>query len=774
MLERVKTARAIVLVLIAVAGIPLLTGVALRLSSTVAIAQSSGTISDIRVEGNRRVEAETVRSYLNFTPGSRYNAAAVDESLKSLFATGLFSDVRIRKQRSLVIVVVVENPIVNKVAFEGNSEVDDKTLISEVQLKPRSVFTRARVQADVARILDIYNRQGRFAARVEPKIINLEQNRVDLVFEIQEGPSTKVRGINFIGNQAFSDSQLEDIITTTETGLFSYFKPTNVYDPDRLNLDRELLRQHYLKTGYADIRIISAVADLDREGKGFFITFTVEEGELYNFGTINIESALTSVDPVALKPQLLTREGKIYNAAEIDQSIEKLTLKVAEDGYAFARIRPRADRDRVARTIGLTYVIEKGPRVYIERINVIGNIRTQDYVVRREFRIAEGDAYNRLLVNRARKRLIALRFFKKVTIKREPGSAADRVILNVILVEQSTGELSFGAGYSTQEGVIGDISISERNLLGRGQFLRLKLSGSVERLQVDLSFTEPYFLDRNLAAGFDLFHKEQDFTDEASFKSRKTGGSLRLSFPISEKVRVTTSYSFVRDEVFDLAAGASSAVVEAEGIANVSSVGVRVAYDTRNHPRNPSRGLYFVLGQDFAGVGGDVQYYRTTVEGRGYFPITKKITLVGRAVSGFIEGWGGEDVRLLDLFFKGGETVRGFARAGFGPREAGVDGDALGGKIYYAGTVEVRFPLPFLSEELGMSGAIFADAGSLYDTGSTGTTIVLDTESIRSSVGASLLWASPVGPLRADFAYVLTSEDFDEEELFRFGAATRF
>ncbi len=774
MLERVRTARAVVFALITLLAIPWLAATVLGLSVTAASAQSSGRVGDIRVEGNRRVEAETVRSYLKFAPGSRYDSEAVDQSLKSLFATGLFADVRIRKTGPTVIVVVVENPIINRVVFEGNSAIDDKTLTSEIQLKPRSIFTRARAQADVSRVLDVYNRQGRFAARVEPKIINLEQNRVDLVFEIQEGPSTKVRGINFIGNQAFSDSNLRDVITTTETSVFSFFKPTNVYDPDRLNLDRELLRQYYLKNGYADVRIISAIADLDREGKGFFITFTMEEGELYNFGAINIESALTSVDPVGLKPQLLTKEGKVYNAAQIDQSVEKLTLKVAENGFAFGRVRPRADRDPVARTIGITYVIEQGPRVYIERINIIGNIRTQDYVIRREFRIAEGDAYNRLLVNRARKRLLELRFFKKVTINREPGSAPDRVVLNVILVEQSTGELSFGAGYSTSEGVIGDISISERNLLGRGQFLRLKLSGSVERLQVDLSFTEPYFLDRNLAAGFDLFHKEQDFTEEASFKSRKTGGSLRLGFPLSEHIRMSTSYSFVRDDVFDVAAGASAAVVDAAGVSNVSSVGLRLSYDTRNDIRNPNRGVYFVVGQDLAGVGGDVKYYRTTVEGRGYYPITKKLTLVGRAVGGFIQGWGGEDVRLIDLFYKGGETIRGFDRAGYGPRD-GATGDALGGKIYYAGTVEIRFPLPFVSEELGMSGAFFADAGSLYDTDSTDSVVtILDTNSIRSSVGASLLWASPVGPLRADFAYVVTSEDFDKEEIFRFGAATRF
>ncbi len=756
-----------------IAGImPWLSVVGTSFGYSQAFAQS-GVVRNIKVEGNRRVEPETVRSYLQFAPGDRFNAEKVDGSLKALFGTGLFSDVRIRRSGGTVVVKVVENPVINKVAFEGNSEIDDDTLKKEVQLKPRSIYTRARVQSDMQRILDVYRRQGRFAAQVDPKIIKLEHNRVDLVYEINEGPNTKVRGINFIGNKAFSDSQLEDVITTTETNFLSFLKPTDIYDPDRLNLDRELLRQYYLKNGYADVRIVSAVANLDRDGKGFRITYTIEEGESYTFGNISIESSLASVDPEALRSKLLTQTGDVYNAAYIDKSIEAITLQVSQDGYAFARVRPRADRDPVNRTIGISYVIEEGPRVYIERINIIGNIRTRDYVIRREFRVAEGDAYNRLLIDRARRRLLALRFFKKVTVTREPGSAQDRVTLNVNVVEQSTGEFSFGAGYSTQEGVIGDIGISERNLLGRGQFLRLKLAGSVERFQIDLSFTEPRFLDRNMSAGFDVFHKEIDSSSESSFKSRKTGGGIRFGFPLSDHWGLTTYYNFTRDEVFDVEAGASLAVQLAAGTAYVSTVGYSLAYDTRNHPNNPTRGFYFTLSQDFAGAGGDIQYVRTRAEGRAYYPITDDFTLIGRVIGGYIEGWGGQDVRLIDLFYKGGETIRGFERSGLGPRDANT-GDALGGKVFYAGTVEVRFPLPLIPEELGMSGAVFADAGSVFEPGITGGALVQDSSSIRSSVGASLIWNSPVGPLRADIAYVISSEDFDREELFRFGAATKF
>ena len=482
-------------------------------------------IREIRVVGNRRVEPETVRSYLQLSVGDAYDAGKVDGSLKALFATGLFADVRIDREGAVVIVTVAENPVINQVAFEGNSEVDTATLQSEVQLKPRSVFTRARAQADVQRILDVYRRQGRFAAVVEPKLIELEQNRVNLVFEITEGGATKVKGINFVGNHAFSESQLRDIVSTTQSGWFDFLKGTSVYDPDRLALDRELLRQYYLKNGYADARVVAANAELDRDGSGFFITFTVEEGELYHFGAVSIESSLAAVKPEGYYGELLTVAGDIYNGSLIDKTVEKLTLAIAEQGYAFVRVRPRAAADPGTRTIALAYVVEEGPRIYIERINIVGNARTKDHVIRREFRLAEGDAFNPLLVDRAKKRLQALGLFKKVEIKRRPGSAQDRVVLDVELAEQSTGELSFGAGYSTSEGVIGDVSITERNLLGNGQFLRLKVAGSFERFQIDLSFTEPRFLDLNLAAGFDLFHKEVNQQDTSGFSSRKTGGS---------------------------------------------------------------------------------------------------------------------------------------------------------------------------------------------------------------------------------------------------------
>jgi len=763
---------------------------------------AQGVIKNIEVVGNRRVEPETVRSYLQFAPGDAYNAGKVDASIKALFATGLFADVAIDNKGPTVVVRVTENPVINQVAFEGNSEVDTATLTGEVRLKPRSVFTRAKAQADVQRILDVYRRQGLFAASVEPKLIQLEQDRVNLVFEITEGKATKVKGINFVGNHAFSDSQLRDIISTTQQGWFDFLKGTSVYDPDRMNLDRELIRQYYLKNGYADASVTAANAEIDPDGTGFLITFAVEEGQLYNFGAVQMESSLPDVLPQDYQGEILTHAGETYDASEIDKTTEALTLAIAEKGYAFARVRPRAIPDTTARTIGITYVVDEGPRIYIERINVIGNDRTKDYVIRREFRLAEGDAFNGMLVDRAKKRLQGLGIFKNVDVKRRPGSAPDRVVLDVVVEEQSTGELSFGAGYSTSEGVIGDVSITERNLFGNGQYLRLALAGSFERMQVDLSFTEPRFLDRNLAAGFDLYYKELDYQDESGFDQQKAGGQLRLAFPITEALWMQTHYALSRDTIFDVSNDASLAIKEACGAKVLaentnpecsndsywtSLVGTTITYDKRNNAKTPTRGFYLQLDDDFAGVGGDAQYWRVNAEARGYYPITEKITLVGRAIGGHIEGWGGDDVRLLDAFFKGGETIRGFDRAGYGPRDLSSNNqDALGGQTYWAVTGEIRFPLPYVPEDLGLSGAIFADAGSLFDaTGGAqsalancppvkGQACLQDSSSIRSSVGASLMWNSPVGPIRMDFAKVLTKESYDQTQFFRFGASTRF
>jgi outer membrane protein insertion porin family len=759
---------------------------------------AQGVVRDIRVVGSKRIEPETVKSYLKFTPGQHYDSYKADESLRALFATGLFQDVRINHEGSVVVVTVVENPLINRVAFEGNTEVKTDTLNQEIQLKPRSMYTRAKVQSDVQRVLDVYRRQGYYATQVDAQIIELDNNRIDLVFEIREGPETKVVGINFIGNQAFSDTELRGVVTTTESSFLDFLKPTSIYDPDRFNLDRELLRRYYLKNGYADMRVASASADVDPEGKGFFLTFTVDEGAPYHFGAVDLESTLSSFSLDSVRGRLKVKPGDIYNAELVDKTAEYLTVAVAEQGYAFGQVRPRIERDPVNKTISVVFVVEQGPRIYIERINVAGNYRTEDYVIRREFRVAEGDAYNKIMVDQARLRLVALGFFKDVKVNKEPGSAPDRVILNVNVEEQSTGELSFAAGYSSAEGVIGEVSYTERNLLGTGQFLQVKVSGSVVSGGADVSWTEPRFLDRNLSFGLDAFARQSDYTQSAGYTNAgyadlKAGGSIRFGFALTDNLWLNTNYTAYADDVYKVDSLASYAVQQMAGNALVSSVGYSLIYDTRNNRKNPSNGIYVSWTQDVAGLGGDVDYIRSVAEVRGYYPLTREFTLVGRAIGGNIQGWNGQDVRIVDDFYKGGETIRGFATAGIGPRDPWT-GQTYGGKNFYAATTEVRFPLPFIPDDLGFSGAVFADAGTLYGTdafkfankycsshpmvcgkGTINSPVPPeDSEAIRSSVGGSIIWNSPIGPLRADFAWALAKESFDQTQVFRFGAATKF
>jgi outer membrane protein insertion porin family len=734
------------------------------------------TIRSIQVEGNHRIEAETVRSYMQIAPGDAYSAEKVDASLKGLFRTGLFSDVKISRRNDVLVVLVEENPIINRVSFEGNRELDDDALAKEVELRPRVVFTRARAQADAQRIVALYRRSGRFSATVEPKIIQLSQNRVDLVYEINDGPVTKIERINFIGNRVFSDSQLRGVIATSETRWWKFLTSSDSYDPDRLNFDRELLRRHYLKNGYADFRVLSSTAELARDGKGFFITFSVEEGPEYSFGPSTVATAVPSLDVDRLQDAIRSQEGRTYDATDVDKSVENLTIEAGKEGFAFAQVKPRADRDEETRTIAVVYEIEEGPRVYIERIDIVGNVRTLDKVIRREIRLAEGDAYNRVLVDRARRRITGLDFFAKVDIKELPGSAPDKVIMVVEVEEKSTGSLAFGAGFSTAETILGDITLTERNLLGRGQFVRVRTSMSFKRQQVDFSFTEPYFLDRNMSFGVDIFATETDLQDESSFDTRQVGAGLRFGFPISEDAKVTLRYSFTNDRISDIKSTASVAIKSAAGTSNTSLVGYAVNYDTLDSPVDPTSGVRATFAQDLAGLGGDVYFVRTSVKGEYYYSIFDGVVGLLGGSAGYTTGWNGKDVRILDRFFKGGESFRGFERSGIGPRDVSTSNDdAVGGQAFAIGTAEVTFPVG-LPEEFGVRGAVFSDVGTLFDSPSApaGAIIKGDDAALRASVGVGILWKSPLGPVRFDLAEAILKESEDKTELFRFSIGTRF
>ncbi|HZL40260.1 MAG TPA: outer membrane protein assembly factor BamA [Pseudolabrys sp.] len=819
----VRVLRGLAVCCLVLGGISVGAGIVSVASSGVASAQSANSIE---VRGNRRVETDTVRTYFKAGPSGQLTAEQENEGLKALVATGLFQDVRTDHVGGRLVITVVENPVINRVAFEGNKKAKDEQLKAEVQSKPRGTLSRPTVQADVQRIIEIYHRNGRFDVKVDPKIIELPNNRVDLVFEITEGKKTGVREIRFVGTRAFSNGRLKDVIKISESNWLSFLQSTDIYDPDRVEADRDLLRRFYLKNGYADVRIVSAVGEYDPGKKGFIVTFTIDEGTQYRVGTIDVISNVHSIDPVSLRGGLKIGAGNIYNADLVEKSIESMTIEAAKRGYAFASVRPRGDRDFERKLINLTFVLDEGARAYIERINIRGNTRTRDYVIRREFDLGEGDAYNRALVDRAERRLKNLNYFKTVKITNEPGSAPDRVVINVDVEEQPTGEFSISGGYSTSDGFLASASVADRNLLGRGQFAKATVTYGQYARGFELNFAEPYLLGYRMAGGIDLFARQTLATSYVSYNTQTVGVNLRLGFALSEEIAFAPHYSIYQQEVslpdylnncqspsgelfggppvgynphllnplnFALglpdecyADGEASLPVRIElskGPVVVSLVGYSLSYNTLDNNKSPTKGLYLELKQDIAGVGGDVNFIRSTGDVRNYYELFPDIVGVLHLQGGVMNGWGGQSIRMLDNFQMGPNLVRGFAPSGIGPRDVSpfTTQDALGGTMFWGASFEAQTPLYFLPKEIGIKVAAFADAGSLWNYQSetswavTGETLqVADDKTIRSSVGMGLIWDSPLGPLRFDFAYAVTKASYDHTQFFRFSGGTKF
>jgi len=753
---------------------------------------SLGTISDVKIEGLERIEPETVRSYLLLQAGDPWNPERVDGSLKALFATGLFADVKLDRQGNTLVVKVVENPIINRIAFEGNDKLSDKDLNAEIKLRPRVVYTRTRVQNDVTRILDLYRRHARFAATVEPKIIQLPENRVDLIYEINEGPSTGVRSINFVGNKEFSDSTLRGIVDTKESRWYRFLSNSDTYDPDRITYDRELLRKYYLAQGYADFRVVSAVAELTPDKDGFVVTYTVDEGERYKFGKIDVDIKLKDLPREAVLPLLTVQTGDWYNADAVEKSISTLTDALGNRGYAFVEIKPQITRNRDDRTIDIVFDVQQGPQVYVERIDIVGNVRTLDKVVRREMRLVEGDAFNSNKLQRSKDRIKNLGFFKKVETSNAQGSAPDKTVVTVEVEEQSTGELSLGAGFSTTDGPLADISLRERNFLGRGQDIRIGTTVSFRSQQVDLSYTEPYFLDSNIAAGFDLFEIKTSPT--ASFFSGVTpvyqqfsyGGSLRAGYQLTENLRQTLKYTARSDDITDVQSDASLFIALQQGTHLTSSVGQVLLYDRRDNRIDPTSGWYASVGNDFAGIGFGVDYVRSKVNAGYYYSVAPGWVLGVTGEAGDIFGWDGQQVLLQDRFFVGGDNLRGFAPAGIGPRDV-VSQDALGGNKYYVGSVQLGVPLG-LPKELGITGRVWTDFGSLWSNDQKNLVLspsqlainggiqpqIVDNPALRVASGIGVSWASPVGPVRIDLGVPVKRESYDKSQFFRVSFGTKF
>jgi outer membrane protein insertion porin family len=815
------------------------------------------TVSSIVVEGNRRVEADTIRSYFKPGPNGALDAGRVDDGLKALIETGLFQDVQITRPGGKIVVTVVENPVIGRIAFEGNKKIKDEQLTSEIQSKPRGTLSRPMVQSDALRIAEIYRRSGRYDVHVTPEIIEQPNNRVDLVFTIEEGPKTGVKVIEFSGNVAFSSYRLKDVIKTHESNLLSFLGGNDVYDPDRVEADRDLIRRFYLKNGYADVQVVAALTEYDPDRKGFLVTFKIEEGQQYRVGAVDFQSTISGLDPNALRSFSRVNVGSLYNVEALEKSVEEMQIEASRRGFAFAVVHPRGDRNFDAHTVSVVFAVDEGPRVYIERINVRGNTRTRDYVIRREFDLSEGDAYNRALVDRAERRLKNLDFFKSVKITTEPGSSSDRVVLIVDLEEKSTGDFSVSGGYSTTDGALAEVSVSERNFLGRGLFAKASVTYGQFARGYALSFVEPYLLDYRVALGLDLYQRQQLANNFIAYGTKTLGFSPRLGFQLREDLSLQLRYSITRQEItlpttlancnntiggsqvgnnflpfnptpaFVQANGANGAVDAsgvglfcfsdgeaslpvrkelANGASIASAIGYSLNYNTLDNNKNPTEGLLVDFRQDFAGLGGNVSFLKTAVDAKYFTPLVSDIVGIVHMQGGILNKVGNTELRMLDHFQMGPNLVRGFAPNGIGPRDINPFGtqDAIGGTKYWGASLEMQMPFWFLPKEVGLKGAVYADAGGLYDyqgpttwtatnelttpqnsncirptqtppTAGTCTGLVFDdSKVVRTSVGVGLVWASPFGPLRFDYAIPLTKGQFDRVQQFRFGGGTSF
>lgn len=827
-------------------GAPVVAPIGAIFVSSSALAQ---TVQSISVEGNRRVEVETIRSYFKPGPGGRLDQGAIDDGLKALIETGLFQDVKInRGAGGQIVVSVVENPVIGRIAFEGNKKIKDEQLTAEVQSKARGTFSRAMVQSDTLRIAEIYRRSGRYDVTVTPEIIEQPNNRVDLVFTVNEGAKTSVKSIEFIGNTAFSSYRLRDVIKTHESNLLSFLSSGDIYDPDRVEADRDLIRRFYLKNGFADVQVVAALTEYDPEKKGFNVTFKIEEGQQYRVGTVDFRTSIANFDPSSLRSFSRVNVGSLYNVESVEKSVEDMQIEASRRGYAFAVVRPGGDRNFDAHTVAVVFNIDEGPRTYIERINIRGNTRTRDYVIRREFDLSEGDAYNRALVDRAERRLKNLDYFKTVKITTEPGSSSDRVVLIVDLEEKSTGDFSVSGGYSTTDGALAEVSVSERNLLGRGLFAKASVTYGQYARGYSLSFVEPYLLDYRVALGLDLYQRTQLSNNYISYGTKTLGFSPRLGFSLREDLSLQLRYSIYRQEITlpsylancnnvlgSSAFNPSPAFINAttgvdpslsgnlgcysDGEASLpvrkelangktltSALGYTLTYNTLDNNKNPTDGLLIDFRQDFAGVGGDVSYLKTVADAKYYQSLVSDLVGIVHLQGGILNKIGNNDLRMLDHFQMGPNLVRGFAPNGIGPRDLNPFGtqDALGGTKYWGASLELQMPFWFLPKEVGLKGAVYADAGGLFDyqgptswTGPTGTNevnlpgcipstrnpvsagtctgLVYDNGNVvRSSVGVGLIWASPFGPLRFDYAVPLTKGKNDRTQEFRFGGGTSF
>ncbi len=771
-------------------------GIAVILAGFIAIAAGAGAAagpadSDITVNGNRHIGADMVRSYFHPAANGHFDDEAVNAAIKRLYATNLFKDVKVARDGDRILVMVVENPTIGVVAFEGNKKVMDEDLKKNLQSKDSGPLSREVVQSDVVHMLDLYREHGYYDVHIAPKMIQLktgDSSRVNLVFEIKENEKLAVRQIAFSGNTAFSTTKLKAVVQTGVTNVLSFVLNNDIYDADRIENDRDLLRRYYINHGYPDMRV-SAVASYDAAQKGVVLTYKIDEGPQYRFGKIDIQSSLPAADPAALRGALHTQSGDVFDADAVNKTVEDMTVALAKTGEPFASVSPRVERHPPAGavdtgTIDLVYMVGEGKRLYVERIDIHGNTRTNDNVIRREFDFGEGDPYNQALVDRGERHLKALGYFKTVKIATEPGSAPDRVVVNVALEEQQTGNFFVSGGYSTTDGVLGEVSISDTNFLGTGDIAKASVTYGQYARGFDVAFTDPWFLGQHVGVGVEAFGRQTFANSNQAFNTSYYGGRLNVSTPLTDNLGMSWNYSLYNQGLtLDPSLGTASLPIQQAAQAGsywVSSIGTGLTYSTLDNAKDPTTGIRAQTNNEFAGLGGAADFAKTTTDVRLYHPIVGDVVGMVRAQSGYVTPWGGQQLPLLDGFFGGPQLVRGFAPYGFGPRDItpGTTQDNLGGNVYWTTSAELQSPVPFITPDAQLKFALFSDVGSLWANNASSVSSfaatpsqqIANSRALRASVGGSLIWDSMFGPIRVDYGYPVAKQPYDVTQRLQFTA----
>ncbi|MDR2902702.1 MAG: outer membrane protein assembly factor BamA [Lactobacillales bacterium] len=739
--------------------------------STVAFAE---ILKDVSIEGTRRIESQTVKNYLHLSKGDNVTSADLDRAVKNLFATGLFSDVKVNMNKGVAEIKVVENPIVHDVYFEGNKKIDDDVLRSEVLLKPRMVYTQRKIQNDADRLLEVYKRHGRYSATVKPQIIKKDQNRVDVIFQIDEGEKAFVKNINILGNKAFSSKELKEQMVTQEKAWYRFFSSTDTYDPDRLNYDKELLRRFYLNRGYVDFKVNNSFAELTPDKESFIITLEIEEGNRYKFDEPEVKVNLPEYkNDIVFSKFMEFKKGDYFSSEHVEGTIEDLTQEFANRGYAFVEIEPEFQKTEESKTVKIVFHVRQGEKVFVNKINISGNSRTLDKVIRREFRLEEGDVFNASKLRRSKQKIENLDYFSKVDFKSTPvPGQPEKTDIDVDVDEKSTGSFNIGIGWSSYDGPLFETGVTERNILGTGNIASINALIAQKETQYTMGLTNPYFMDKRLSAGFDLFHTTRDNKDYSSYSYKTTGGLVRLGWNYTDHLGQSLKYTLKQDDIDDIDSDASVYIKEQKGKNTVSMIGQELFYDRRDSRINPTQGYYLSFGTDLAGIGGDTKFVRFDLMGIKYFPVTDDVIFSLRGDVGRIWGIGGEDVRVNNRYFLGDVSLRGFEWGGVGARDKSTN-DALGGNWYTSASAELVFPIG-LPKEIGIRGKVFSDAAVVGKPDNYNPRTMDYSDKLRLSVGTGILWQSPMGMINFDFSYPILKEDYDETRVFRLNFGNRF